>query len=87
MPKKGKKFKVPLTDEEQLLLFQQKMLAEEEATKKKERLIAQFLKVMLALQCVLPNPPASALAPLPAPTSPEVLLPKIHGLQATLVSA
>ncbi|KAL6092820.1 hypothetical protein STEG23_016568 [Scotinomys teguina] len=48
MPKKGKKSKVPLSDEEQLLLFQQKLLAEEEAAKKKERLLAQFLKDKLA---------------------------------------
>ncbi|XP_057647933.1 dynein regulatory complex subunit 2 [Chionomys nivalis] len=48
MPKKGKKAKVPLTDEEQLLLFQQKLLAEEEAAKKKERLLTQFLKDKLA---------------------------------------
>ncbi|XP_006974440.1 dynein regulatory complex subunit 2 [Peromyscus maniculatus bairdii] len=48
MPKKGKKSKVPLSDEEQLLLFQQKLLAEEEAAKKKERLLTQFLKDKLA---------------------------------------
>ncbi|XP_038199356.1 dynein regulatory complex subunit 2 [Arvicola amphibius] len=48
MPKKGKKAKVPLSDEEQLLLFQQKLLAEEEAAKKKERLLTQFLKDKLA---------------------------------------
>ncbi|XP_008851888.1 dynein regulatory complex subunit 2 isoform X2 [Nannospalax galili] len=44
MPKKGKKPKLPLSDEEQLLLFQQKVLSEEEAAKKKERLLSQFLK-------------------------------------------
>ncbi|XP_025333260.1 dynein regulatory complex subunit 2 [Canis lupus dingo] len=48
MPKKGKKAKMPLSDEEQLLLFQQKMLAEEEMAKKKERLLSQFLKDKLA---------------------------------------
>ncbi|CAO2601010.1 Dynein regulatory complex subunit 2 [Lemmus lemmus] len=48
MPKKGKKAKIPLSDEEQLLLFQQKLLAEEEAAKKKERLLTQFLKDKLA---------------------------------------
>ncbi|XP_077026877.1 dynein regulatory complex subunit 2 [Tamandua tetradactyla] len=48
MPKKGKKAKVPLSDEEQLLLFQQKLLAEEEIAKKKERLLSQFLKDKLA---------------------------------------
>lgn len=48
MPKKGKKAKIPLSDEDQLLLFQQKLLAEEEATKKKERLLTQFLKDKLA---------------------------------------
>ncbi|XP_019517788.1 PREDICTED: coiled-coil domain-containing protein 65 isoform X2 [Hipposideros armiger] len=44
MPKKGKKSKTNLSDEEQLLLFQQKLLAEEETIKKKERLLSQFLK-------------------------------------------
>ncbi|XP_048221198.1 dynein regulatory complex subunit 2 [Perognathus longimembris pacificus] len=48
MPKKGKKAKVPLSDEEQLILFQQKLLAEEELAKKKERLLSQFLKDKLA---------------------------------------
>ncbi|XP_008851887.1 dynein regulatory complex subunit 2 isoform X1 [Nannospalax galili] len=48
MPKKGKKPKLPLSDEEQLLLFQQKVLSEEEAAKKKERLLSQFLKDKLA---------------------------------------
>lgn len=48
MPKKGKKPKLPLTDEEQLLLLQQKLLADEEAAKKKERLLTQFLKDKLA---------------------------------------
>ncbi|XP_040609805.1 dynein regulatory complex subunit 2 isoform X1 [Mesocricetus auratus] len=48
MPKKGKKTKIPLSDEEQLLLFQQRLLAEEEAAKKKERLLTQFLKDKLA---------------------------------------
>ncbi|XP_001504180.1 dynein regulatory complex subunit 2 [Equus quagga] len=48
MPKKGKKAKAPLSDEEQLLLFQQKLLAEEEMAKKKERLLSQFLKDKLA---------------------------------------
>ncbi|XP_077726353.1 dynein regulatory complex subunit 2 [Canis aureus] len=48
MPNKGKKAKMPLSDEEQLLLFQQKMLAEEEMAKKKERLLSQFLKDKLA---------------------------------------
>ncbi|XP_063120023.1 dynein regulatory complex subunit 2 isoform X2 [Rattus norvegicus] len=48
MPKKGKKPKLPLTDEEQLILFQQKLLADEEAAKKKERLLTQFLKDKLA---------------------------------------
>ncbi|XP_030879570.1 dynein regulatory complex subunit 2 isoform X2 [Leptonychotes weddellii] len=48
MPKKGKKAKLPLSDEEQLLLFQQKLLAEEEMAKKKERLLSQFLKDKLA---------------------------------------
>ncbi|XP_061272251.1 dynein regulatory complex subunit 2 [Bos javanicus] len=48
MSKKGKKAKVPLSDEEQLLLFQQKLLAEEEMAKKKERLLNQFLKDKLA---------------------------------------
>ncbi|XP_007528608.1 dynein regulatory complex subunit 2 [Erinaceus europaeus] len=48
MPKKGKKGKVPLSDEEQLLLYQQKLLAEEEMAKKKERLLSQFLKDKLA---------------------------------------
>lgn len=58
MPKKGKKPKLPLTDEEQLILFQQKLLADEEAAKKKERLLTQFLKVMLGCS-VLPRPCAS----------------------------
>ncbi|XP_004863122.1 coiled-coil domain-containing protein 65 isoform X2 [Heterocephalus glaber] len=44
MPKKGKKAKTSLSNEEQLLLFQQKLLAEEEMAKKKERLLSQFLK-------------------------------------------
>uniref|UniRef100_A0A8D0XG72 Dynein regulatory complex subunit 2 n=2 Tax=Sus scrofa TaxID=9823 RepID=A0A8D0XG72_PIG len=48
MSKKGKKAKIPLSDEEQLLLFQQKLLAEEEMAKKKERLLNQFLKDKLA---------------------------------------
>ncbi|XP_045867185.1 dynein regulatory complex subunit 2 [Meles meles] len=48
MAKKGKKAKLPLSDEEQLLLFQQKLLAEEEMAKKKERLLSQFLKEKLA---------------------------------------
>ncbi|XP_004692852.1 PREDICTED: coiled-coil domain-containing protein 65 [Condylura cristata] len=48
MPKKGKKAKIPLSDEEQLLLFQQRLLAEEEMAKKKERLLSQFLKDKLA---------------------------------------
>ncbi|XP_010995737.1 dynein regulatory complex subunit 2 [Camelus dromedarius] len=48
MSKKGKKAKMPLSDEEQLLLFQQKLLAEEEMAKKKERLLNQFLKDKLA---------------------------------------
>ncbi|XP_040090019.1 dynein regulatory complex subunit 2 [Oryx dammah] len=48
MSKKGKKAKVPLSDEEQLLLFQQKLLAEEEMAKKKEKLLNQFLKDKLA---------------------------------------
>ncbi|XP_003988677.1 dynein regulatory complex subunit 2 [Felis catus] len=48
MSKKGKKAKMPLSDEEQLLLFQQKLLAEEEMAKKKERLLSQFLKDKLA---------------------------------------
>ncbi|XP_076768151.1 dynein regulatory complex subunit 2 isoform X2 [Arvicanthis niloticus] len=48
MPKKGKKSKIPLTEEEQLLIFQQKLLADEEAAKKKERLLTQFLKDKLA---------------------------------------
>ncbi|XP_012874153.1 PREDICTED: coiled-coil domain-containing protein 65 [Dipodomys ordii] len=48
MPKKGKRGKVPLSDEEQLLLFQQKLLAEEEMAKKKEKLLSQFLKDKLA---------------------------------------
>ncbi|XP_037370562.1 dynein regulatory complex subunit 2 [Talpa occidentalis] len=48
MSKKGKKAKVPLSEEEQLLLFQQKLLAEEEMAKKKERLLSQFLKDKLA---------------------------------------
>ncbi|KAI5760705.1 CCDC65 [Gulo gulo luscus] len=48
MAKKGKKAKLPLSDEEQLLLFQQKLLAEEEMAKKKERLLSQFLKDKLA---------------------------------------
>ncbi|XP_019517787.1 PREDICTED: coiled-coil domain-containing protein 65 isoform X1 [Hipposideros armiger] len=48
MPKKGKKSKTNLSDEEQLLLFQQKLLAEEETIKKKERLLSQFLKDKLA---------------------------------------
>nr|XP_045009314.1 dynein regulatory complex subunit 2 isoform X3 [Jaculus jaculus] len=48
MPKKGKKAKAPLSDEEQLLLFQQKLLADEETAKKKERLLNQFLKDKLA---------------------------------------
>ncbi|KAM7116447.1 dynein regulatory complex subunit 2 isoform 2-T2 [Molossus nigricans] len=48
MPKKGKKAKTPLSQEEQLLLFQQKLLAEEEMAKKKERLLSQFLKDKLA---------------------------------------
>lgn len=57
MPKKGKKAKIPLTDEDQLLLFQQKLLAEEEAAKKKERLLTQFLKVTLVFTVSCPNPP------------------------------
>lgn len=61
MSKKGKKSKVPLTDEEQLLLFQQRLLAEEELSRKKERLLSQFLKVML------PHYPCPA-HPRPAPT-------------------
>nr|XP_051701365.1 dynein regulatory complex subunit 2 isoform X2 [Oryctolagus cuniculus] len=48
MPKRGKKAKIPLSEEEQLLLFQQKLLAEEEIAKKKERLLSQFLKDKLA---------------------------------------
>ncbi|XP_059969110.1 dynein regulatory complex subunit 2 isoform X2 [Mesoplodon densirostris] len=48
MSKKGKKAKMPLSDEEQLLLFQQKLLAEEEMAKKKERLLNQFLQDKLA---------------------------------------
>ncbi|KAG8509124.1 Dynein regulatory complex subunit 2, partial [Galemys pyrenaicus] len=48
MARKGKKAKLPLSDEEQLLLFQQKLLAEEEMAKKKERLLSQFLKDKLA---------------------------------------
>ncbi|KAM5287707.1 dynein regulatory complex subunit 2 [Ctenodactylus gundi] len=48
MSKKGKKAKIPLSNEEQLLLFQQKLLAEEEMAKKKERLLSQFLKDKLA---------------------------------------
>ncbi|XP_004599423.2 dynein regulatory complex subunit 2 [Ochotona princeps] len=48
MPKRGKKSKVPLSEEEQLLLYQQKLLAEEEIAKKKERLLSQFLKDKLA---------------------------------------
>ncbi|XP_032741931.1 dynein regulatory complex subunit 2 isoform X3 [Rattus rattus] len=48
MPKKGKKPRLPLSDEEQLILFQQKLLADEEAAKKKERLLTQFLKDKLA---------------------------------------
>lgn len=102
MPKKGKKSKVPLSDEEQLLLFQQKLLAEEEAAKKKERLLTQFLKVMLVASVFCPNPaPMSwrrclgrrCLGPCgpthfhPARASSEVLGPEIHGLQATLFSA
>jgi hypothetical protein len=55
MPKKGKKAKAPLTDEEQLLLFQQKLLVEEEMAKKKERLLSQFLKVMAF--CIMSCPP------------------------------
>ncbi|XP_049550605.1 dynein regulatory complex subunit 2 isoform X2 [Orcinus orca] len=47
MSKKGKKAKMPLSDEEQLLLFQQKLLAEEEMAKKKERLLNQFLKSLV----------------------------------------
>lgn len=57
MPKKGKKAKIPLSDEEQLLLFQQRLLAEEEAAKKKERLLTQFLKVMLVCSVSCSNPP------------------------------
>lgn len=60
MPKKGKKSKIPLTDEEQLLIFQQKLLADEEAAKKKERLLTQFLKVMLV--CSVSCPYAGAVA-------------------------
>ena len=56
MSKKGKKAKMPLSDEEQLLLFQQKLLAEEEMAKKKERLLNQFLKVMDFCINSLPNP-------------------------------
>lgn len=56
MPKKGKKAKAPLSDEEQLLLFQQKMLAEEEMAKKKERLLSQFLKVMAFCITLCPTP-------------------------------
>ncbi|KFO33454.1 dynein regulatory complex subunit 2 isoform X2 [Fukomys damarensis] len=48
MPKKGKKAKTSLSNEEQLLLFQQKLLVEEELAKKKERLLSQFLKDKLA---------------------------------------
>ncbi|XP_024431507.2 dynein regulatory complex subunit 2 [Desmodus rotundus] len=48
MPRKGKKAKMPLSEEEQMLLFQQKLLAEEEMAKKKERLLSQFLKDKLA---------------------------------------
>lgn len=61
MPKKGKKAKMPLSDEEQLLLFQQKLLAEEEMAKKKERLLSQFLKVMVFFITLLPTPPTPAL--------------------------
>ena len=57
MSKKGKKAKVPLSDEEQLLLFQQKLLAEEEMAKKKERLLNQFLKVMGFCITLCPTPP------------------------------
>lgn len=61
MPKKGKKAKTPLSDEEQLLLFQQKLLAEEEMAKKKERLLSQFLKVMAF--CITPCPTHTPLRP------------------------
>lgn len=70
MPKKGKKPKLPLSDEEQLLMFQQKMMADEEAAKKKERLLTQFLKVMLVC-CVLPERTAHALALLPGVASSQ----------------
>lgn len=64
MSKKGKKAKVPLSDEEQLLLFQQKLLAEEEMAKKKERLLNQFLKVMGFCITLCPTP-----TPQPLPWS------------------
>lgn len=64
MPKKGKKAKMPLSDEEQLLLFQQKLLAEEEMAKKKERLLSQFLKVMVFFITLLPTPPTPCTARL-----------------------
>ena len=57
MPRKGKKAKMPLSEEEQMLLFQQKLLAEEEMAKKKERLLSQFLKVMAFCITSCPNPP------------------------------
>lgn len=59
MPKKGKKPRLPLSDEEQLILFQQKLLADEEAAKKKERLLTQFLKVMLGCSVSCPDPALS----------------------------
>jgi hypothetical protein len=77
MSKKGKKPKLPkapLSEEDQLLIFQQKMLADEEAAKKKERLLTQFLKVMLVCSVSCPNPQtpkptAHALVPLPGVAS------------------
>lgn len=64
MSKKGKKAKMPLSDEEQLLLFQQKLLAEEEMAKKKERLLSQFLKVMASCITLCPTPPTPYTSPV-----------------------
>ena len=78
MSKKGKKAKVPLSDEEQLLLFQQKLLAEEEMAKKKERLLNQFLKVMGFCITLCPTP----RTPCPGPVALTLSLwqPHFHGI-------
>lgn len=82
MPKKGKKAKAPLSDEEQLLLFQQKLLAEEEMAKKKERLLSQFLKVMAF--CIPPCPTSPTPCAGPIALTLSLWQPHFHaGLPST----